>query len=83
VQDEEEEMQLAETLKLLQGKVPKLNVDVTHHLYNSNNNTGSVRYNNDFAESQIKHFSFSERLEGFAVQNVNNHNEVIDTNDNV
>jgi hypothetical protein len=29
VHDEEEEMQLAETLKLLQGKVPKLNVDVT------------------------------------------------------
>ena len=43
VHDEEEEMQLAETLKLLQGKVPKLNVDVTNHLYNSNNNTGSVR----------------------------------------
>lgn len=65
----------------MQGKIPKLNVDVNQHLYNSVNNTWSVKYNNDYAESRIKHFSFSERLNDYTLQNDDKINDLKETKD--
>lgn len=61
---DEEEQHLAETLRLLQGEVTKLNRDMAPNFSNSVNNTGSVRMN-DCAESKMKNFSFSERAYDF------------------
>lgn len=59
---DEEEQHLAETLRLLQGEVTKLNREHENYLANSVNNTGSVRID-ECAQSKMKHFSFSERLQ--------------------